>query len=71
MEANVTVKKQIIENEINMVVNTIFQLEARHRVSKKVGDSPEALKIITDELVKLEMRLDEYNKIIAELDDDK
>ena len=52
------VKVIIVENEIALHKNSVYQLELRHRVNKKLGGTADELKQLTDEIVKHEAIID-------------
>lgn len=52
------VKRAIVEQELTLWRNTLYQLQLRHRVNKKVGASEAALKVIENEMIKCEATLD-------------
>lgn len=52
------VKTIIVQNEITMHSNTMYQLGLRFRVNKKLGATDEELKPLTDEMTKHEQILD-------------
>ena len=62
------IKIQIIRQEIAMYKNTCYQLEMRHRVNKKLGNTLEQLKGIEEELTKANIALDEYREIEKEIE---
>lgn len=64
----VEIKKQILQQEISMYHNTRYQLEIRHRINKKLGNTPEQLKAIENELVKIESALAELDIIEKEFE---
>lgn len=61
------IKIQIIDQDIQMYLNTRYQAQLRYRVQKAIGGTPDQLKVITDELTKIEAALDELNKAKDEL----
>ena len=61
------VQRAIIQQEIAMYQNTRFQTEMRHRVSKKIGGTPEELKPLVDQLAKIEAALDVLQAELAAL----
>lgn len=62
------VKLKIIKSEIEMYRNTRYQLEIRHRVNKKLGNTEDQLKAIEKELENVEKALDELKEIEAEFE---
>ena len=60
------VKMKIVDSEIAMYKNTRYQLEIRHRINKKLGNSEEQLKALEKELENVEKALDELKQIKAE-----
>ena len=67
MDISNEVKTQVITQEIVTYENTRYLLSIRHRVNKKIGSTPEQLKVLEDEMVKIEMALDELKAIQKEL----
>ena len=61
------VKMRIVDSEIAMYKNTRYQLEVRHRINKKLGNSEEQLKALEKELENVEKALDELKKIKKDL----
>lgn len=61
------IKIQIIDQDIQMYLNTRYQAQLRYRVQRSIGGTPDQLKVITDELTKIEAALDELNKAKDEL----
>jgi len=70
MNIPLNVRQALLENEAAICRNTIYILEARYTVSKRVGDDENVLKPIKDDLIKSQLRLDEYEKMLAELSDE-
>jgi hypothetical protein len=56
---------QIIQQELQMWKNTRWQLEMRHRVTKRIGGD---LKAIEEEMVRAEGALDELKAILNEIE---
>ena len=67
MEVPKDVKVKIIEGQLTKVLNTIYQEEINHRVYKKIGDE-NAVSSCVENLKKMEMAKDEYEKILKELE---
>ena len=67
---NTETQKAIVNNEIDLRNNTIYLLQIRHRVGKKLGNEPAQLKAWEDEIVQNELAIDELEKILLELDKD-
>ena len=52
------VKEAIIEQEMTLWGNSLYQLQLRYRVNKKIGSAEVILKQIEDEMLKCEAALD-------------
>ena len=70
MEASRENKIAILNGELNLVNNTLYQLSVQVRVAGKVGDK-EMKKTATDQMVKLETMKDEYELILKEVKEGK
>ncbi len=60
-------QKAIILQEIQVYLNTRFQLMSRHKVNKLIGAEESVLKQIENELIKVQIGIDLYKKQYAEL----
>jgi hypothetical protein len=58
------VKVALIDQEIASYRNGLYQMTLRYRVQKKIGGTPEALKTIEDDMVKIESAIDELQDIL-------
>jgi len=70
MEASKENKIAILNGELNLVNNTLYQLQVQVRVADKVKDSA-MKKTATDQMVKLETMKDEYELILKEVKEGK
>lgn len=61
-------KRAIVRQEISMHRNTIYLLQVRHKVNKRLSNPPEVLKQIEDEIVKEERAVDILGEELAGLD---
>ena len=59
------IRIQIVQQELQMWRNTAWQLEMRHRVTKRVGGD---VKAITDDLVKAEGAIAELEAMLKEIE---
>jgi hypothetical protein len=59
------IQVQIVKQEIQMWLNTRWQLDMRHRVTKRIGGE---LKAIEEEMVRAEGALDELKAILGEIE---
>lgn len=59
------IRIQIIQNELQMWANTRWQLEMRHRVTKRIGGD---LKPIEADMVKAEGAIAELEAILKEVE---
>lgn len=55
-------KRQIIQLEIDALEQAEWQLSLRHKVNKKLGATPDELKPIEDQLVKITSQIEVYNE---------
>lgn len=60
------VKNEIVDNEIKIYQNTLYLLQVRYRVNKKL-ENAEAMKAAEEEMVKIERVLDELEVIKKEI----
>ncbi len=68
MEPTKEIKLTILENELQTLINTRWLLERRYAVGKRLGQTGEELKAITEDLVKVEGLISEWEKEKAELE---
>ena len=70
MEASKENKISIVQGELALVANTLYQLSVQVRVADKVKDQT-MKKSATDQMVKLEQMKDEYELILKEVKEGK
>jgi hypothetical protein len=68
-EISVEIKKQILAQEVQTYENTLYLLQVRYRVNKKL-DNKDAMKAAEDELIKIEQALDELRGMQKEVTDE-
>lgn len=70
METSRENKITIVQGELTLIANTLYQLSVQVRVAEKVKDSA-MKKTATDQMVKLETMKDEYELILKEVKEGK
>ena len=68
MEPTKEVKVRLLEQEINMYESSLYVLEVRYRVSKKIKADKQNLEAIQKEIEQHTMALDELKVVLKELD---
>jgi phage shock protein A len=67
MDISTDVARIILEQEITTLKNTRYQLEVRHRVNKKVGTADSDLKVIVEQLEKIEKLIEGFEEELKAL----
>ena len=70
MAVSKEVEKALIEREIASAEQTMCLLTIRSKVAKR-QDNKESMKVITADMEKVELALDELNKMLADLKTNK
>lgn len=70
METSKENKIAIVQGELALIANTLYQLSVQVRVADKVKDSA-MRKTATEQMVKLETMKDEYELILKEVKEGK
>jgi len=65
---NPIVARNILVQEIEMLKNTRYQYQVRHRVNKKIGATTEQLATLVTELERIEQMIDEYTAELNKLE---
>lgn len=67
MEPTKEIKIELLENEIRLHENTLYILEIRHKVNKKIGAESNVLENIAHEMTQHNIAIDELNNLLKEL----
>lgn len=65
------IKLAILDQELNGLRQSEYLLEVRHRVNKKLGATPEELKVISDQLTKITLQIESYESEKELLENEK
>ncbi len=67
-EPTPAIKKSIIEQDLQMWQNTLYQAQVRHRVQRLIGAGPEALKALETDMERAMKAIDAYAVELAEVE---
>lgn len=65
----ISIKKQIVKQEMEQWEVTRYQLEVRHRVNKRIGSSADVMKSIETDLERCEKAIDALSDEMKLLDE--